>query len=174
MPRSRTGDGEAHARKRRVGARKRLLHGVALLFGAIALWWIYELGQQHLGPQTALVGQVTHVRDGDTIEVSRQPVRLKGITCDERGTPLGEKATVEVRGIVAGQVLNCVLTGERNHDRAIGWCRLPDGRDVGELLIARGVCGRCDRYDPLRRYAAMQKAAGEFTGVRPNYCWAPW
>lgn len=138
-----------------------------------ALWWAYEAARQYIGRET-IYGRVTHVRDGDTIEVSGIPVRLSGITCDELGTPLGAVATNAVRSIVGGVRLRCVLSGEQSYDREIGRCYLPNGADVGALLIARGVCGRCDRYDPLRRYTDEQQVAGPFHGASPGYCWAPW
>ena len=47
---------------------------------------------------------VTHVRDGDTIEVNRRPIRLNGLTCGERGTLLGNQATAAMRELVAGRV----------------------------------------------------------------------
>jgi endonuclease YncB( thermonuclease family) len=152
----------------------RALRRVALLIGLIGLWWAYEAGKQYVGSQESINGQVTHVRDGDTIEVSGRAIRLKGLTCDEIGTALGETATREIRSIVAGQTLNCALTGEHSYDRRIGWCSLSDGRDIGAILIARGVCGRCDRNDPLRNYAAVQREAGAFAGSHPRFCWAPW
>lgn len=114
------------------------------------------------------------MRDGDTIEVSERPIRLSGVTCDERGTRLGERASSVMRELVAWQTLTCELTGERSYDRSVGRCRLPDGRDIGATLIARGVCGRCDRYDPLRNYAEVQNQAGSFAGANPTYCWVPW
>lgn len=51
-----------------------------------------------------LVGTVTHVRDGDTLEVNQQPVRLSGLICDERGTPLGDLTTRALRSLTTGQV----------------------------------------------------------------------
>lgn len=151
-----------------------MLRVALLLVALISLWWVYQAGKQYVGPEARVVGRVTHVRDGDTIEVSDRAVRLKGLTCNERGTALGETATNEIRSIVAGQTLRCLLTGEHSYDRAIGWCSLSDGRDIGSILIARGVCGRCDRYDPFRKYAAVQGDAGAFAGSYPRYCWAPW
>jgi len=148
-----------------------VLGSVALLIG---LSWAYEASQLYVGSKDTVVGRVTHVRDGDTIEVLGRAVRLKGLTCDERGTVLGEVATKEIKSIVAGQIMNCVMTSKQSYDRAIGWCSLSDGRDIGALLIERGVCGRCDRYDPFRKYAAVQAEAGAFTGSYPSYCWAPW
>jgi endonuclease YncB( thermonuclease family) len=153
---------------------RRTLRGIALLIGLCALWWSYEASQQYFGSQESIVGRVTRVRDGDTIEVSDRAIRLKGLTCDERGTVFGETATEEVRRVIAEQTVSCVLTGERTYDRAVGWCSLSDGRDIGEILIAQGMCGRCDRYDPFRKYAAVQAQAGMFSGNYPSYCRALW
>jgi endonuclease YncB( thermonuclease family) len=55
----------------------------------------------------ALTGPVTHVRDGDTIEVARKPIRLQGLNCNEKGTPLREAAC---RHLASGH-------GRRNHVR---------------------------------------------------------
>ncbi len=94
-----------------------------------------------------VIGSVTHVRDGDTIEVADVPIRLNGVTCDERGTPMGKQATAAMHTLVAGQRVLCTLTGRKSYDRAIGRCQLTSGEDLGEALISQGVCGRCERYD---------------------------
>lgn len=33
--------------------------------------------------------------------------------------------------------------GRPSYDREVGRCALRDGRDLGEVLIAEGACGRC-------------------------------
>jgi endonuclease YncB( thermonuclease family) len=107
--------------------------------------------------------------------VSGQPIRLSGLTCNESNTRLGDEARNALRGLTAGQRLACTLTGEQTYDRAVGRCRLvADGQDIGAILIARGLCARCSRYDPFREYAAVQARAGTFSGRSPGYCWAPW
>ncbi len=151
-----------------------LLRGTLLVIGLAGLWWGFEAGKRLIGPTETIRGPVTHVRDGDTIEVSKRAIRLSGLTCDERGTRLGERASGVMRELVMWQTLTCEVTSERSYDRSVGQCRLPDGRDLGAMLIARGVCGRCDRYDPLRKYAEVQDQAGSFAGADPSYCWAPW
>jgi endonuclease YncB( thermonuclease family) len=40
-----------------------------------------------------VVGMVTHVRDGDTIDVRGVPVRIANLDCAERGTSAGDRAT---------------------------------------------------------------------------------
>ncbi|WP_156883664.1 thermonuclease family protein [Salipiger mucosus] len=128
-----------------------------------------EFGGKHV-----LTGRVTHVRDGDTIEVSGRAIRLNGLTCDERNTPLGDRATAVMRGLVAGRVLRCEFNGDRTYDREVGRCALSNGQDIGAVLISQRLCGRCARYDPLRTYAAVQREAGRFRGAMPGYCFALW
>ncbi|MBD8875440.1 thermonuclease family protein [Roseibium polysiphoniae] len=113
-------------------------------------------------------GPVNHVRDGDTIEVDGLPIRLSGVTCDERGTPLGTQATNAVRNLVRGETLACHLNGEKTYDRSVGRCALENGRDLGQVLIDRGLCGRCARYDILMTYTENPDAP--FKGTYPSYC----
>ncbi len=121
-----------------------------------------------------LVGRVTHVRDGDTIVVNGTPIRLNGLTCDEIGTPLGDRATRAMRRLVFGKTLTCHLNGDRTYDREVGRCKLPDGRDIGAVMISSKLCGRCARYDPHRLYAKVQREAGPFKGAYPGYCLSFW
>lgn len=55
-------------RKTRGGGLVRSLRSVVLLTGFGGLWWAYEASQQYIGLKERVVGRVTHVRDGDTIE----------------------------------------------------------------------------------------------------------
>ncbi|GAA6190912.1 thermonuclease family protein [Phaeobacter sp. NW0010-22] len=117
-----------------------------------------------------VIGPVTHVRDGDTIEVADVPIRLNGVTCDELGTPMGKQATATMRTLVAGQRVSCSLSGQKSYDRKIGRCQLATGQDLGEELISQGVCGRCERYDKQGTYVRAQTNAGPFRGKIPKYC----
>jgi len=142
---------------------------IALGVGFIGLYYQFsdDTGQ---GGGLQVTGDVTHVRDGDTIEVSGVPVRLQGLTCDERGTALGKSATQAVAALVKGQEVTCHLTGEKTYDREVGRCSLADGRDIGTVLISKKLCGRCDRYDPQKAYVKVQSEAGKFVGTFPGYC----
>lgn len=93
-------------------------------------------------PGAQLVDTVTRIRDGDTVVVGLIPIRLANLDCAERGTKSGDRATRQITGIVKGVQLRCTLEGRRSYDREVGVCRLPDGRDIGELLIAGGFCQR--------------------------------
>lgn len=125
--------------------------GLALATIALGFVIIYkgtERFPEYFGPVVAIsssreiVGRVTHVRDGDTIEVSGVPIRFGSLDCAESGTSAGERATARMRTLVARQTLTCYLNGRTSYDRKIGSCRLLDGRDIGAIMIQEGYCGR--------------------------------
>ncbi|TNC66421.1 thermonuclease family protein [Rubellimicrobium roseum] len=89
----------------------------------------------------SLQGRVTHVRDGDTLEVAGVPVRIANLDCAELGTTEGESARLFLQDLVRGQTLACDLEGRRSYDREVGTCALA-GEDLGEILIGEGVCAR--------------------------------
>jgi len=88
-----------------------------------------------------LQGRVTWVRDGDTIEVEGVAVRLARLDCAERGTPAGDAATRHLRALLGKARVTCSLTGEQSHDRQVGRCTLPDGRDLNAVMIDAQLCG---------------------------------
>ena len=135
---------------------------VLLLFGVF--WPI------NVSAQAELTGQITHVRDGDTIEVGNIAIRLNGLTCDERGTALGDRATAYLRSQVLGKTATCLLNGERTYDRLVGRCATEDLGDIGAHLITQQLCGRCERYDAEGEYDQAQRDAGPYAGAMPTYC----
>ena len=58
-----------------------------------------------------LVGEVTYVRDGDTIELGSMAIRFQGIAAPEGSEPGGAEAT-KAR---ARQEVRCELTGKRTY-----------------------------------------------------------
>jgi endonuclease YncB( thermonuclease family) len=120
--------------------------------------------------QAELTGQITHVREGDTIEVGNIAIRLNGLTCDERGTALGDRATAYLRSQVLGKTATCSLNGERTYHRLVGRCATKNLGDIGAHLIKQQLCGRCERYDPEGEYAQAQRYAGPYAGTMPGYC----
>jgi endonuclease YncB( thermonuclease family) len=55
-----------------------------------------------------VTGQVTRVRDGDTIEVAGHPIRLGRLDCNERGSRSGDTAT-SVRGKLYGHAAHSLF-----------------------------------------------------------------
>ncbi|RBI69064.1 hypothetical protein DQW77_15750 [Roseovarius sp. TE539] len=107
------------------------------LRGGHALTWAPSVPVPASGD---VVGRVTHVRDGDTIEVADHPIRFANLDCPETGTPAGTRADRNMRALVSGRTLSCRLTGRKSYDRWIGSCHLPDGRDLAAAMVQSGAC----------------------------------
>ncbi len=103
----------------------RIGFGMALML--VALHAGFDARAENL----TLEGTVSHVRDGDTIELGPIAIRLEGIAAPELNEPGGALAADAMRDLVLEKDLRCDLTGDRSHDRVIGVCFLDDGRDSG-------------------------------------------
>jgi endonuclease YncB( thermonuclease family) len=93
------------------------------------------------GGDGLISGVVTHVRDGDTVEVGGVPIRFAKLDCAETGTAAGERATARMKSLAASGPFTCRLHGRRSYDREIGECAV-GGEDVGETMIAERLCRR--------------------------------
>jgi endonuclease YncB( thermonuclease family) len=113
-----------------------------------------------------------HVIDGDTIIVRGTKIRLAGIDAPELDRPYGQTAKWTMVDICKGKEITVELTGEASHDRLVGVCRLPDGLDVAEELVRRGLAldvpfysnGRYRRFEPpgVRRKLHDREAAWRY------------
>lgn len=131
---------------RQVASKPRILNGGDAWTGGSA--WKGSRRIQEISaalPGAQLVDTVTRIRDGDTIVVGLIPIRIANLDCAERGTKFGDRATRQITGIVKSVQLRCILEGRRSYDREVGVCSLPDGRDIGEILISGGYCQRWRR-----------------------------
>ena len=117
---------------------------------------------------TILTGTVTHVRDGDTIEVGKVPIRLNGVSAPELKEPLGPQSKQFMRNLVNGKHVRCELTGAKTYDRFVCTCYL-DGEDIGIAVIAAGRALDCPRYSG-GRYAEFELASSREAIKLPNYC----
>lgn len=95
-----------------------------------------------VGSDKRISGAVTHVRDGDTIELEGVPVRLANLDCAERDSLEGRRATMRMLILAREGEVTCDLEGRKSYDREIGLCHLRDGRDMGRVLISEGLCQR--------------------------------
>jgi endonuclease YncB( thermonuclease family) len=89
-----------------------------------------------------LVGRVTHVRDGDTIEVSGVPVRIANLDCAELSTAAGNHANAVMRRWATRATASCQLEGRMSYDRHVGVCSIDGVGDLGEAMIRAGACTR--------------------------------
>jgi micrococcal nuclease len=115
-----------------------------------------------------LSGTVTHVRDGDTIEVGKIPIRLNGVSAPELKEPLGPQSKEFMRDLVDGKSVHCELTGAKTYDRLVGTCYL-DGQDIGVAVIAAGLVLDCPRYSG-GRYTEFELAEARGQIKLPGYC----
>ena len=100
--------------------------------------------------QTVLTGTVTHVRDGDTIEVNNVPIRLAALDCPERGTRDGDYASLIAKQFQGLQV-TCELTGAKTYDRLVGYCSI-NGTDFGRYMMQNSACKVWEKYDVWNKY----------------------
>ena len=101
-------------------------------------------------PGTLLEGQVTHVRDGDTIEVNGIAIRLSALDCPERGTSEGESANEVAQNFLWAEA-TCELTGAKTYDRLVGYC-IVGGQDFGLFMMRNSACKVWEKYDVWDRY----------------------
>ena len=117
---------------------------------------------------TILTGPVTHVRDGDTIEVGKIPIRLNGVSAPELDELLGQQSKQFMLDLVEGRSVRCELTGAKTFDRLVGTCFL-NANDIGIAVIEGGLALDCPRYSG-GRYAEFEVAAAQEAITLPGYC----
>ena len=99
---------------------------------------------------SVITGTVTHVRDGDTVEVNGVAIRLSALNCPENGTQKGNYATKVARQF-QGSKMTCELTGAKTYDRLVGYCSI-NGMDFGRYMIQNSSCKVWEKYDVWDRY----------------------
>jgi len=118
--------------------------------------------------ESTLTGLVTHVRDGDTIELGELPIRLNGVSAPELNEPFGPQSKQFMRDLVLGKIVRCELSGEKTYDRCVGTCYL-EGEDIGATVIKEGLALDCPRYSG-GLYAVVESAEARQVIKLPEYC----
>jgi len=115
-----------------------------------------------------LTGDVTKVRDGDTIEVGKIPIRLNGVSAPELNEPFGPQSKAFMLDLVMGNRVRCELDGTKTYDRWVGVCYL-NGQDIGAAVIGAGLALDCPRYS-TGRYAKLETRGAKAQITLPRYC----
>ena len=153
----------------------------------LAALWFEGREEEGVAPG-AYGGRVTHVVDGDTLDVRDEQgvvrrIRLLGVDClethheeklgeqarqwgisREEARRLGEEATARMRELVhRREVVWIVPEGGRSRDRygrVLAYVEV-EGRDVGELLLKEGLAeARRERHARSRDYERAARAGG--------------
>lgn len=93
-----------------------------------------------------IVGRPTSITDGDTLRLGRTRIRLAGIDAPERSTAAGVSARARLVALTAGEVIQCVDTGERSYHRVVATCEDSQGRDLARAMVAEGWAWDWLRY----------------------------
>ncbi|NVK20803.1 MAG: hypothetical protein HWE30_19160 [Methylocystaceae bacterium] len=113
-------------------------------------------------------GAVTHVRDGDTLEIGEIAIRIEGLHAPEINTTMGREARSFLTDLVSGEIVSCWLSGTVSFDRNIGVCFV-DGQDVAAVLVAEGLGRDCPAFSD-GRYARFENDAMNRVRGLPSYC----
>jgi micrococcal nuclease len=122
--------------------------------------------------QAAHPGSVLYAIDGDSVRVGRTTVRLLGIDTPEYGRCGYGAASMATRALIADGVRIRHVMGKDRYGRTLAYLRTADGRDVGKVLLRRGLA--VARYDSLDGFPAHPKQAAyrrlDARHNRPGMC----
>ncbi len=116
-------------------------------------------------------GNVTHVRDADTIEVNGVPIRLDGVDAPDKGQSGFEEGKQWMIQNYGGRMARCLLTGVKTYDRWVGTCYSSNGENISVRVISAGwdVTARdCPRYSE-GKYRKYETARSRSVPMKP-YC----
>lgn len=154
-------------------------HKRAVTFFAFVLMSLPALGQD----LPVLVGTVTKIVDGDTIDVKLTSgpirVRLHGVDTPERGQPWGKESTAALTALVMGKEVEVEPFEQDRYERMIGIV-YRDDLNVNLELVKRGHAWAYRQYMRKQDSALCINEAGARTAKRGLWalskeeCVAPW
>ena len=106
----------------------------------------------------AVSGNYKYARavDGDTVQLGNgKYVRLLGYDTPEAGTCGYGAAKAKMASLVAGGVKLVNRSGQDSYGRILAYVKTRDGRDVGTVMLRRGLA--IARYDSLDGYGWHRK-----------------
>jgi len=134
-------------------------------------------------PSFADVTGVPTITDGDTLRFGDTRVRLFGIdapeskqTCEREGVTwlCGQEAGKALRELVAGQSLTCDERDKDRYGRIVAVCVLPDGRDIGAVMVLSGLALDYAQYSKGVYAAAECEAREAGRGMWAGEFVKPW
>lgn len=111
----------------------------------------------------SITGQVTAVKDGDTIVVLKNKttytIRLDGIDCPEKKQAFGQKAKQFVSGRVFGKIVRVDYTQKDRYQRYLGTVYYGKGKCLNQELLKAGLAWHYKQYNKDRHLANLEQAA---------------
>jgi hypothetical protein len=121
-----------------------------------------------------LVGRVTRIIDGDTIDVQLDSgpvrVRMQGIDAPERNQPLSDEAMGLLRQLVDDREVELQVASQPSDDRMVSRVYV-DGSDANAEMVRRGCsvssrCLRCARMRSMSAASSMLAITSSFPPQR--------
>ena len=140
------------------------LTSVAVLLLVIVLALSVLEGGPPVGAQGrgTLSGVVTHVADGDTLDVTANgttyTIRLDGIDAPEGGQAFGREARVQLRVLAFSKPATATVLDRDRYGRTVARV-IVAGRDLSEEMVRAGLAWHFARYSADRRLAALEQEA---------------
>lgn len=97
--------------------------------------------------QLALVGQVTHIVDGDTFDISHEDTRIRlwGINAPERGEDGYDDSKSFLHKIIGSGELQCIPKYTGYFNRTVAVC-YSDGIDIAKIMVLSGMAYDYEKY----------------------------
>lgn len=143
-------------------------HAVALLLAAMSAPMTHAAA-----PGPAVLHGIAQVRDGDSLDLAGQRVRLWGVdapefkqTCTRAGSrwSCGRDARGALATHLAGRSLTCVPVDRDAYGRVVARCTV-GGRSVNEWLVRKGWAVDYTRYSGGRYARAQAEAQAARRGI---------
>lgn len=121
---------------------------VAFLLSIVCLsapaWADFKAGVNADNRPAIFTGPVVRVIEGDTFEVQHnhhpELIRLNGIDCPEKGQPYSLLAEHAAADLVFRKQVTLQTHGLDEYGSTIGDVILPDGMNLNQELVRRGLC----------------------------------
>lgn len=126
----------------------------------LALWGAVLVGLLPAFGVAGLEGLVTHVRDGDTIELESRTVRLQGIDAPESDQPHGAVASRALEAKIGGRRVRIETHGRGNYGRIIGTVHLRN-TNINAWLVRAGHAWVYEKYNDDPRLPRLERRARE-------------
>jgi len=122
------------------------------------------LGTNPKNDADKITGKVVKIFDGDTFEIlmsdnTTLKVRMSGIDAPEKGMPFYKVAKNYLGTLCFQNEVMIVTKGKDRYNRTIAQSYLPDGRELGEEMVAAGYAWHFVKYSNDKKLDSIENVA---------------